>query len=167
MVEHLPSAQGVIPGSWDPIPHQGPRREPDVGLDPRTPGSRPEPKADAQPLSHPGVSCKLYFKGKNHPSTTQKGCSSNPWWARKGIAGVQGPVPCFGGFTATSLRLDQNGCLQLGQGGPTKLGAISREEAVPRGRDREQAGGRRSLWATHGDKAPTGFTDYRRGFEGF
>ena len=30
-------------------------REPDVGLDPRTPGSRPEPKADAQPLSHPGA----------------------------------------------------------------------------------------------------------------
>ena len=30
-------------------------REPDVGLDPRTPGSRPEPKADAQLLSHPGV----------------------------------------------------------------------------------------------------------------
>ena len=27
-------------------------REPDVGLDPTTPGSRPEPKADAQPLSH-------------------------------------------------------------------------------------------------------------------
>ena len=30
-------------------------REPHVGLNPRTPGSRPEPKADAQPLSHPGV----------------------------------------------------------------------------------------------------------------
>ena len=30
-------------------------REPDAGLDPRTPGSRSEPKADAQPLSHPGV----------------------------------------------------------------------------------------------------------------
>ena len=30
-------------------------REPDVGLDPRTPGSHPELKADAQPLSHPGV----------------------------------------------------------------------------------------------------------------
>ena len=27
----------------------------DVGLDPGTPGSRPEPKADAQPLSHLGV----------------------------------------------------------------------------------------------------------------
>ena len=29
--------------------------EPDVGLDPITPGSRPEPKADAQPLCHPGA----------------------------------------------------------------------------------------------------------------
>ena len=29
--------------------------EPNVGLDPRTPGSHPGPKADAQPLSHPGV----------------------------------------------------------------------------------------------------------------
>ena len=30
-----------------------PCREPDVGLDPRTPGSRPEPKADTQTLMHP------------------------------------------------------------------------------------------------------------------
>ena len=30
-------------------------REPDEGLDPRTPGSCPEPKANAQPLSHPGA----------------------------------------------------------------------------------------------------------------
>ena len=29
-------------------------RELDVGLDPKMPGSCPEPKADAQPLSHPG-----------------------------------------------------------------------------------------------------------------
>ena len=29
--------------------------EPDVGLDPRTLESRPEPKADVQPLSHPGA----------------------------------------------------------------------------------------------------------------
>ena len=34
---------------------QAPCREPNAGLDPRTPGSGPEPKADAQPLSHPGV----------------------------------------------------------------------------------------------------------------
>ena len=32
-----------------------PCREPDVGLDPRTPGSRPELRADAQLLSHPGI----------------------------------------------------------------------------------------------------------------
>ena len=30
-------------------------RELDVGLDPGTPGSLPEPKADAQLLSHPGA----------------------------------------------------------------------------------------------------------------
>ena len=34
---------------------QAPCGEPDAGLDPRTPGSCSEPKADAQPLSHPGV----------------------------------------------------------------------------------------------------------------
>ena len=39
-------------------------REPDVGLDPGTPGSLPELKADAQPLSHPGVS-RLTFKEIN------------------------------------------------------------------------------------------------------
>ena len=31
---------------------QAPCKEPDVGLDPGTPGSHPEPKADTQPLSH-------------------------------------------------------------------------------------------------------------------
>ena len=34
---------------------QAPCREPDVGLDPGTPGSCPEPKADVQPLSQSGV----------------------------------------------------------------------------------------------------------------
>ena len=34
---------------------QAPRRKPNVGLDPGTPGSCPKPKADAQPLSHPGA----------------------------------------------------------------------------------------------------------------
>ena len=34
---------------------QVPCREPDAGLNPRTPGSWPKPKADAQPLSHPRV----------------------------------------------------------------------------------------------------------------
>ena len=35
---------------------QAPCRKPNVGLHPGTPGSHPEPKADTQPLSHPGVS---------------------------------------------------------------------------------------------------------------
>ena len=30
-------------------------REPDMGLDPGTPGSCPGPKAGAEPLSHPGI----------------------------------------------------------------------------------------------------------------
>ena len=34
---------------------QAPCREPDAGLDPGTPGSRPRPKAGAKPLSHPGI----------------------------------------------------------------------------------------------------------------
>ena len=34
---------------------QAPCREPDVELEPRTPGSRPELKADAQLLSHRGT----------------------------------------------------------------------------------------------------------------
>ena len=34
---------------------QAPCGAPDVGLDPRTLGSCPEPKTDAQPLSHPGI----------------------------------------------------------------------------------------------------------------
>ena len=33
---------------------QAPCRQPDVGLDPRTLGSQPELKPDAQPLSPPG-----------------------------------------------------------------------------------------------------------------
>ena len=40
----------------------GPCREPDAGLDPRTPGSRPEPQADAQPLSHPVVRVVVFLR---------------------------------------------------------------------------------------------------------
>ena len=31
------------------------QREPDMGFDPGSPGSRPEPKAGAKPLRHPGI----------------------------------------------------------------------------------------------------------------
>ena len=42
---------------------RAPCRDPNAGLDPGTPGSHPGPKADAQPLSHPGVPV-LGFKKK-------------------------------------------------------------------------------------------------------
>ena len=39
-------------------------REPDVGFDPGSPGSRPGPKAGAKPLRHPGIphSADFYLK---------------------------------------------------------------------------------------------------------
>ena len=40
---------------------QAPCGDPDAGLDPRTPGSRPELKADAQALSPPGTPNALVF----------------------------------------------------------------------------------------------------------
>ena len=36
-------------------------REPDTGLDPRSPGSRPGPKAGAKPLRHPGIPMCLFL----------------------------------------------------------------------------------------------------------
>ena len=36
-------------------------REPDVGLDPGSPGSRPGPKAGAKPLRHPGIPLFFFF----------------------------------------------------------------------------------------------------------
>ena len=40
-------------------------REPEVGLDPGSPGSRPEPKAGAKPLSHPGCPWNTHFLHKS------------------------------------------------------------------------------------------------------
>ena len=40
---------------------QDPCQEPDVGLNPGTPGPRPEPKVGAKPLSHPGI-LLFFFK---------------------------------------------------------------------------------------------------------
>ena len=40
---------------------QAPCRDPDVGLNPRTPGSRPGLKAGAKALSHPGIPDFIYL----------------------------------------------------------------------------------------------------------
>ena len=37
-------------------------REPDVGFDPRYPGSRPRPKAGAKPLRHPEIPYSVSLK---------------------------------------------------------------------------------------------------------
>ena len=47
---------------------QAPCKEPDVGLDLGTPGSRPELKAGAKPLSHPGVPKSLSFEVICYPA---------------------------------------------------------------------------------------------------
>ena len=44
---------------------QAPCREPDVGIDPGTPGSHPGPKAGAKPLSHPGIPMFKDLNGRN------------------------------------------------------------------------------------------------------
>ena len=49
---------------------QAPCREPHAGLDPETPGPHPEPKAGAQPLSHPGIPTSL-FRTAPPPSLVQ------------------------------------------------------------------------------------------------
>ena len=41
---------------------KAPCREPDVGLDPRTPGSCPKLKAEAYPLRNPGVPPALFLR---------------------------------------------------------------------------------------------------------
>ena len=44
-------------------------REPDVGLDPGSPGLRPGPKAGAKPLRHPGIPVnKILIKKESHNS---------------------------------------------------------------------------------------------------
>ena len=53
--------------------------EPDVDLDPRTPGSRPEPKADAQPLSHPGIPKPSFLISSSTESDVEKGFDFHFW----------------------------------------------------------------------------------------
>ena len=58
---------------------EAPCGEPNVGLDPRTPGSRPGLKVDAQLLSHPGVPTFFIFK-----QTVRLYVVSSTWIRKKG-----------------------------------------------------------------------------------
>ena len=46
-------------------------REPDVGFDPGSPGSRPGPKAGAKPLRHPGIPDFIYLFDRARESTSR------------------------------------------------------------------------------------------------
>ena len=56
---------------------QAPHREPNVGLNPRTLGSRPDLKANAQPLSHPGVPEWRYLREEPNISGSRV---LSLWW---------------------------------------------------------------------------------------
>ena len=68
---------------------QAPRREPDMGLDPRTLGLHPEPKTDAQPLSHPCVPIFMFLKFKSELTKNVL----KPAWNNEG--------PCMGVMNAS------------------------------------------------------------------
>ena len=53
-------------------------REPDVGFDPRSPGSRPGPKAGAKQLCHPGIPDIFFYKGTNKATPRGLPKTSNP-----------------------------------------------------------------------------------------
>ena len=50
---------------------QVPCRKPDAGLNPGTPGSHPEPQADAKPLSHPGTPKTEHIKDLEYLKKTK------------------------------------------------------------------------------------------------
>ena len=55
-------------------------REPDVGFDPGSPGSRPGPKTGAKPLRHPGIPVYEDFKSDyptSHSSTVPRNMLSS------------------------------------------------------------------------------------------
>ena len=60
-------------------------REPDVGFDPGSPGSRPGPKAGAKPLRHPGIP---ESKFNNHYQCTFLVCALIIYSLEKYLAGL-------------------------------------------------------------------------------
>ena len=63
MVEHLPSAQGVIPESWDRVPHWAPRMEP----------------ASPSACVSPSLSGSLMNKSRKEKRKTNKSSEQQEW----------------------------------------------------------------------------------------
>ncbi|CAK7288842.1 hypothetical protein VULLAG_LOCUS65 [Vulpes lagopus] len=71
-------------------------REPDVGFDPGSPGSRPGPKAGAEPLRHPGIPFLNFYlfmivtereRQRHRQREKQAPCTRSPTW--DSIPGLQ------------------------------------------------------------------------------
>ena len=96
---------------------QAPCREPAGGLDRRTPGSRHEPKADAQLLSHPGVPLMSKFlwdpQGQLRMGYVSPGLWT-VWTALAQVRGWEGPH----GLACPTARLGPAGVLQAGSKDP-------------------------------------------------
>ena len=75
-------------------------REPDMGFDPGSPGSRPGPKAGAKRLRHPGIPSCLAFAGLTTVTTSvylarQKQFQvAEPWFSTLRTTGYH-PLPLF------------------------------------------------------------------------
>ena len=82
-------------------------REPDVGFDPGSPGSRPGPKAGAKPLRHPGIPVqKLFILSPNNSFLLLFPLPSQMYLARSCCGQVQKRVlPVF------SSRILMDSCL--------------------------------------------------------
>ena len=72
-------------------------REPDAGLDPRTPGSRPGPKAGAKPPSHPGIPPVFPL------TDVLKSVRLEALYASQGLGGA--PYPSWGWVSRGAERL--------------------------------------------------------------
>ena len=73
-------------------------REPDMGFDPGSPGSRPGPKAGAKPLRHPGIPHMQILRNKtNEQKEKQKVENRTEKKKKLGIPGWRsGLAPAFG-----------------------------------------------------------------------
>ena len=91
---------------------QAPCHEPNVGHDPRTPGSCPEPKADAKPLSHPGVPVWLHLYEMSRIDKSTE--TENRGWRGRNIRVTTNDTCFFLGYDENVLGLDScDGCTTL------------------------------------------------------
>ena len=75
---------------------QAPSRKPHVGLNPRTPGSHPGPKADTQPLSHPGAPSLSTLEVKSQPASPVRPLPAGPQLLSTNVNTLRVQTSAFG-----------------------------------------------------------------------